>query len=327
MQKRVVVTGAGGFVAHHLVKRLKKEGYWVRAMDIKRPLFEESPADEFLCVDLSDTRQFERFNGGFEEVYHLAADMGGIGYISQDLLAVAMTNALIDANVLREAIRYGIKKLFFSSSACVYPLVLQEGIVPIQLEERLTWPANPEPGYGLEKLFTEKLCEYAQEAGKIETRVARFHNVYGPLGTYRGGREKSPAAICRKVAMAKEEDEIEVWGDGAQSRSYTYIDDCIEGIRKLMASDFPGPVNIGSDEAINIRKLVELVARIAGKKIKPKYDLSKPQGVYSRNSDNTLVKEKLGWAPSIKLSDGMAKTYEWIARQVKREDENEVEKN
>lgn len=319
--KRALVTGAGGFIGHHLVKRLKKEGYYVRAIDMKFPLFEESPADEFICADLCATRQFERFDANFDEVYHLAADMGGIGYIGIDRLGVASRNALMDVNALTQAMRCEVGKFFFSSSACVYPQKLQGGIVPLHLYEELAWPADPEPGYGTEKLFMEELCDYAHHThGKTEIRVARFHNIYGPLGTYEGGREKSPAAICRKIALAKDGDEIEVWGDGSQSRSYTYIDDCIEGIRRLMESDFWHPVNIGSEEVIKIRELVDLVAKIADKKIVKKYDVTKPQGVYSRNSDNTLIKEKLGWEPQTKLADGLGMTYAWILSQVARKE-------
>ncbi|GIX47760.1 MAG: hypothetical protein KatS3mg131_1971 [Candidatus Tectimicrobiota bacterium] len=250
--------------------------------------------------------------------YHLAADMGGIGYITAVHADVARNNVLMNANMLEASHINGVGRFFFSSSACVYPLYKQKEPDVTPLKEEDAWPAEPEEGYGLEKLFMEKLCQYYYEDHGLETRVARFHNVYGPLGTYEGGREKAPAALCRKIALAKDGDEIEIWGDGKQTRSFLYIDDCLEGIYRLMQSDYREPLNLGSDLMVTIDELVDLIAGIAGKRVRKRYDLTKPQGVRGRNSDNTKMRQVLGWEPQIPLEKGLEITYRWIEEQLRK---------
>ena len=314
---KVLVTGSGGFIGHHLVKRLKRDGHWVRGVDIKAPEYEPTDADQFWGdCDLREARNCTDAVDGIDTVFNLAADMGGIGYITAHLATIARNNVLIGANMLEAALEAGVERFLYSSSACVYPQHLQQspGVTPLKEED--AWPADPEKGYGVEKLFTEELCRYYAQDFSMETRIVRFHNVYGEKGSWTGGREKSPAAICRKVAEAKDGGEIEVWGDGLQTRSYMYVDDCVEGLMRLMASDYREPLNLGTDRLVTINELVDIVAKIAGKKISKRHDLTKPQGVRGRNSDNSRLRAVLGWEPSITLEDGLAVTYNWIESQV-----------
>lgn len=316
MTTNVVVTGAGGFIGHHLVRSLKDRGYWVRGVDIKEPEYEATAADEFLLLDLRTWENCVQAVDGMEHVYHLAADMGGIGYITANHADIARNDILINTHMLEASRLAGVSRFLFSSSACIYPEYRQNDADVTALKEDDAYPAMPEEGYGWEKLFTEKLCQYYHEDFDIETRVARFHNVYGPLGTWDGGKEKAPAAISRKIARSEDVDEIDIWGDGSQTRSFMYIDDCVDGVYRLMHSDYHHPLNLGTDELVTINELVDIVARIAGKKIEKKHDLSKPQGVRGRNSDNTRIREVLGWAPSIPLSEGLGHTYRWVEGQV-----------
>ena len=316
-QKRILVTGAGGFIGHHLVKRLKKDGHWVRGADLKLPEYETSAADEMEVLDLrKEENCLSATRGGIDEVYNLAADMGGIGYITANHADISRNNILINAHMLEASRQNAVKRFLFSSSACVYNQAKQKDPEVKPLKEEDAYPADPEPGYGWEKLFAEELCRYYYKDFGFETRIVRFHNVYGPLGTYEGGKEKAPAAISRKVALAEDGSEIEVWGDGEQTRSFMYVDDCVEGLIRLMASNHREALNLGTDELITINRLVDLIARIAGKKINKCHNLTGPQGVRGRNSDNTRLREVLGWEPSIPLAEGLRKTYPWIESQV-----------
>ena len=318
MKRKALVTGAGGFIGHHMVKFLQTEGYEVRGVDIKEPEYEATTADDFRLLDLRRRNECIEATAGMDDVYQLAADMGGIGFISGNHADVASNNILINAHMLEASELNGITRYFYSSSACIYPLFLQDIPEVGGLKEEDAYPAQPEEGYGWEKLYAEKLCEYYDEEGRFPTRVARFHNVYGPLGTYDGGREKAPAAICRKIALAEDGSEIEVWGDGLQTRSFMHVDDCVEGIYRIMQSDHSAPLNLGTEELVTVNDLVDLVAKIAEKSIGKRHDLSKPQGVRGRNSDNTQLTKVLGWGPSISLEEGLRPTYSWIAEQVSK---------
>jgi len=312
----VVVTGAGGFIGGHVIAELRRQGYTrLRAVDIK-PLDEwyQRFADvENLSLDLTGKAACERACGGASEVYNLAADMGGMGFIELNK-ALCMLTVLINTHMLMAARQAGAHRYFFSSSACVYAAEKQTAAEVTPLSEGDAYPAMPEDGYGWEKLFSERMCRHFTEDFGLETRVARYHNVYGPYGTYDGGREKAPAAVCRKVIQAQlsGSGEIEIWGDGEQTRSFTYIEDCLAGTQRLMQSGIREPLNIGSDQLVTINQLVDIVERIAGVRLERRYRLDAPKGVRGRNSDNTLIQEKLGWAPSIRLEEGMRRTYEWI---------------
>jgi len=314
--KKALVTGAGGFIGHHLVKFLKQKGYWVRGIDIKNPEFEPTSADDFKLLDLREPGNCSQACKGVEEVYQLAADMGGIGYITASHAAVLRNNALINLNMLEATRQTKVANYLYTSSACIYPQYLQKDADVKGLKEEDAYPADAEPGYGWEKLFSELACQYYAEDYKLKVHIVRFHNIFGPLGTYKGGREKSPAAICRKIALADKEDEIEVWGDGKQTRSYCYIDDCVEGIYRLMQSDYHKPINLGQARLITINELVDIVAEVAEKKIVKRYDSTKPQGVRGRNADISLMKRALGWQPKISLEKGLSQTYNWICKEV-----------
>ena len=315
-KKKILVTGAGGFIGGWLVKELLKDSNnEVFSVDIKPPsewcqTFEGTPE---IVSDLSDNRNTDKLVEGMDAIYNLAADMGGMGFIENNK-ALCMMSVLINTNLLGSARRHQVSKFFYASSACVYNQLLQKDPNNVGLKESDAYPANPEDGYGWEKLFSERMCGHFYEDFGIETRIARFHNVYGPYGTFRGGREKAPAAISRKIALAKlsGNHEIEIWGDGEQSRSFTYIDDTIKGISLLMESDFSAPLNLGSSELVTINRLVDIIEEIAGMKVKRRYNLAAPLGVRGRNSDNTLIKSLFSWEPEIKLYDGLAKTYNWI---------------
>ncbi len=316
---RTLVTGAGGFIGHHLVKRLKADGYWVRGVDIKEPEFEPTAADEFDLLDLRFWHNTLQATSHIDQVYNLAADMGGIGYITAKLADIARNNILINAHMLEASRLNGVKRFLFSSSACVYAGYKQNEADVTPLKEEDAHPADPEAGYGWEKLFTEQLCKYYRHDFNFETRIVRFHNVYGPLGTYEGGKEKAPAAICRKVALATDGDDIEIWGDGLQTRSFMFISDCIEGLLRLMASDHHAPLNLGTEELVSVDQLVDMICKVAGKKLTKRHDLTRPQGVRGRNSDNSRLRQVLKWEPQTPLRDGLKITYRWI--------EEELEKN
>jgi len=317
-QKKALICGAGGFIGSHLAKRLKKENYWVRGVDLKYPEFSTTEADDFVIGDLRDQEVCRRITDiTFDEVYQLAADMGGAGYVfTGDNDANIMHNsATINLNMVERCRVSGAKKIFYSSSACIYPAYNQEDPDNPKCSEDSAYPAAPDSEYGWEKLFSERLYLSYLRNFKMDIHIARFHNIFGPEGTWQGGKEKAPAAVCRKVALCPDGGTIEIWGDGKQTRSFLYIDECLEAVERLMNSSFVGPVNIGSEEMVTIDQLVGLVASAAKKKINIKH-IKGPLGVRGRNSDNKLIRKKLGWAPSMKLKDGMAVTYRWVEKQV-----------
>ena len=317
--KKVLVAGAGGFIGGYLVKDFIKKGYQVKAVDIKPVLewYQAFQGAENLQLDLKDRGMCKLAVSGVEEVYNLAADMGGMGFIETHK-AECMLSVLINTNLLIEAKDAGVKKYFYASSACVYAHDKQTDASVVALKESDAYPAMPEDGYGWEKLFSERMCRHFMEDYGLQVRIARFHNVYGPLGTYQGGREKAPAAICRKVIAAKLSGklDIEIWGDGEQTRSFMYVDDCVTGINKLMESDFYQPINLGRQDLISINQLVDIVENIAQIKLNRSYKLDAPKGVRGRNSDNTLIKQVLGWEPSIGMHEGLLQTYLWIYDQM-----------
>lgn len=315
--KKALVNGAGGFIGSHLVRRLRNEGVWVRGVDLKRPEFSESAAHEFIVGDLRDQSVAAAAVDGMHDAYQLAADMGGAGYIftGEHDACVLHNSATINLNTLEAGRKAGVHRFFYSSSACIYPERNQMDPDNPVCSEESAYPAAPDSEYGWEKLFSERLyLAYARNYG-LEVHIARFHNIFGPEGTWQGGREKAPAAICRKVAETPDGGEMQIWGDGLQTRSFLYIDECLEGVRLLMESDFQGPVNIGSEEMVTINGLAEMAMGIAGKKLSVRH-IPGPLGVRGRNSDNRLIAERLHWAPSWPLRKGLAETYQWVEEQV-----------
>ncbi len=321
MKKTALVCGAGGFIGHHLIKRLKNEEFWVRGVDLKRPEFSQSEADEFILADLRDPGTCHNtVDRPFDEVYQLAADMGGAGFVfvEDNDAAIMHNSALINLNVLESSRHVNVKKIFYSSSACIYPEYNQMDPDNPVCSEDSAYPAYPDSEYGWEKLFSERLYRSFAKNYGIQVRIARFHNIFGEEGTWDGGREKAPAAICRKVAMVEKDGEIDIWGDGNQTRSFLYISECLEGVRRLMDSDYDLPVNIGSEEMVTINRMADMVVEISGKTIF-KNHIQGPQGVRGRNSDNCLIQNKLGWAPNGQLANGLKKTYRWIEAQAKQQ--------
>ncbi|AKD54380.1 NAD-dependent epimerase/dehydratase family protein [Spirosoma radiotolerans] len=325
--KKALVCGAGGFIGGHLVNRLKSEGYWVRGVDVKENEYGNTNADEFVIGDLRNPEVADEvITSDLDEIYQLAADMGGAGFVftGTNDAAIMHNSVLCNLNVLEAAKNKGVKRIFYSSSACMYPEHNQMDPNNPKCSEESAYPANPDSEYGWEKLFSERLFLAYQKNHGIEARIARFHNIFGPMGTWDGGREKAPAAVCRKVAMAEDGGSIEIWGDGKQTRSFLIVDECVEGIRRLMSSDFSGPVNIGSEEMISLNDFAKMVIDISGKNLSIN-NIPGPLGVRGRNSDNHLITEKLGWAPSTPLRKGVEKTYDWISEQIQKKELEPVE--
>lgn len=314
--QRILVAGAGGFIGHHMVRRLKKEGYWVRGADSKKPRYEETSADEFKLLDLRQLDDCLQATRGIDQVYNLAADVGGRGYVSAHRAKIARNNTLIGLHLLEASRLNDVHRYLYPSSVCVYPQSILNNANVTVLREEDAFPADPEPGYGWEKLYAEQLCSYYRHDYGFETRVARLTNVYGPLGTYEGGKERAPAGICLKVALFNDGDEIEVWGDGQQSHSFLYIDDCVEGLLRLMESDYPHPLNLGTDRPVTLDELVDLVSAVAGKKMIKRHDLTKPRGLRNLTSDNTRLLEVLKWKPAVRLEEGLSHTYRWIENEL-----------
>src|SRR3954452_15599163 len=316
-QTKVLVTGAGGFIGHHLTKYLVNRGYFVRGVDIKEPEYEPTAANEFLRLDLSKADNCLAATEGMDQVYGLAANMGGIGFIENNKAVIVRDNTLINLNSIEAARSNGVKRYLYTSSACIYPGYKQKETDVTPLREEDAYPADAEDGYGWEKLYMERVCRHYTEDFGLDTRVVRVHNIFGPLRTYDGGREKSPAAICRKIALAEDVDEIEVWGDGEQTRSFCYIDDCVEGIYRLMQSEYGEPLTLGTDRMVSINELARIITQISGKRDISIRHIDGPQGVRGRNSDNTRLRAVLGWEPAIELEQGLEGTYAWIEQQVR----------
>jgi len=316
--RRILVTGAGGFIGHHLVKELKRQGHWVRGVDIKEPEFEPTAADEFLLLDLRGAEAAQRACAGVQDVYALAADMGGMGFISAHHALILHNNILISTNTIEAARLAGVERYLYSSSACVYPEYLQTEADVVPLREDQAYPAAPQDAYGWEKLVTERLALHYRDDYGLDVRIVRFHNIYGPLGTWDGGREKAPAALSRKIALARLSGthEIEMWGDGEQTRTFCYIDDCVTGLQKIMDSGYQEPLNLGRDEMVSINELADIISRVSGVEVAVKH-IDGPQGVRGRNSDNSLCREVLGWEPQIDLYEGLSRTYPWIEEQAR----------